>query len=330
MESKELWKKTLPIGLWKEINLKHLMNIALCIILIFVIIACNSNMQANQKEVSNALPSDIKNFIESREKFIESEKVDSIQTMNEQERIKYSQMKNLKRKKIDEEFVALRKKYEENDLILDVLSRFGCLLNDCSATSKGDGFAFYKDIDITQAIHNSLMDSNTFTSYPFFKEILKHNPNILTKKENVSLDLSPSANYANYEKIDIVWNADKTHIDFILYDKYFNKNICSRTANFIRFEQEKDGVKASYDARLIPYTQIKEVNDFINKSCECIHIGGEEPYDEQRANELMEIAQGCDDITKMRSNLQKKYKDDITTLKLLQREWQNYKEAFAE
>lgn len=36
-------------------------------------IACNSNMQANQKEVSNALPSDIKNFIESREKFIESE-----------------------------------------------------------------------------------------------------------------------------------------------------------------------------------------------------------------------------------------------------------------
>lgn len=306
------------------------MNLALCIILVFVIIACNSNMQANQKEVSNALPSDIKNFIESREKFIESENVNSIQTMNEQERIKYSQIKNLKRKEIDKEFVALRKKYEGNDLILDVLSRFGCLLNDCSATSKGNGFVFYKDIGITQAIHNSLMDRNTFTSYPFFKEILKAYPNILAKKENFSLDLSPSAKYRDYKKIDIVWNADKTHIDFILYDKYFNQNICSHTANFRRFKQEKDGVKASYGNRLIPYTQIKEVNDFINKSCECIHIGGEELYDEQRANELREMAQGCNDIPKMRSNLQKKYKDEITISKLLQREWQNYKEAFGE
>lgn len=307
------------------------MNIILCIILVFVIIACNSNMQANQKEVSNALPSDIKNFIESREKFIESENVNSIQTMNEQERIKYSQMKNLKRKEIDKEFVALRSKYKENDLILDILSQFGCLLNDCSATSKGDdGFVFYKGVDITEAINNSLMDRNTFTSYPFLKEILKHNPNILAKKENFSLDLSPSAKYRDYKKIDIVWSEDKTHIDFILYDKYFNQNICSHTANFRRFKQEKDGVKANYGNRLIPYTSIKEVDNFINKSCECIHIGGEEPYDEQRANELREMAQGCNDIPKMRSILQKKYKDDITISKLLQREWQNYKEAFGE
>ncbi len=306
-------------------------KMALYLVLVMAFIACNSNMQANQKEVSNALPSDIKNFMESREKFIESENVNSIQTMNEQERIKYSQMKNLKRKEIDKEFVALRSKYKENDLILDILSQFGCLLNDCSATSKGDdGFVFYKGVDITEAINNSLMDRNTFTSYPFFKEILKHNPNILAKKENFSLDLSPSANYANYEKIDIVWNEDKTHIDFILYDKYFNQNICSHTAGFRRFKQEKDGVKASYGNKLIPYTQIKEVDDFINKSCECIHIGGEEPYDEQRANELREMAQGCNDIPKMRSNLQKKYKDEITISKLLQREWQNYKEAFGE
>ncbi len=306
------------------------MNVALCIILVFVIIVCSSNMQANQKEASNALPSDIKNFIESRDKFIESENVDSIQTMNEQERIKYSQMKNLKRKEIDKEFVALHKKYKEDDLILDVLSRFGCLLDDCSATSKGDGFVFYKDIDIVQAIYISFIDRNTFTTYPFFKEILKHNPNILIKKENFSLDLSPSANYANYKKIDIVWSEDKAHIDFILYDKYFNQNICSHTASFRRFEQEKDGVKASYGDIQIPYTQIKEINNFINKSCECVYVGGEEPYDEQRANELREMAQGCNDIPKMRSNLQKKYKDDINISKLLQREWQNYKEAFGE
>lgn len=42
------------------------------------------------------------------------------------------------------------------------------------------------------------------------------------------------------------------------------------------------------------------------------------------------MAQGCNDIPKMRSNLQKKYKDEITISKLLQREWQNYKEAFGE
>ncbi len=302
------------------------------VVYLFLALFLMAYSSENMQDDKNAnLPNDIKNFIESREKFIESENVDSIQTMNEQERIKYSQMKNLKRKEIDKEFVALRSKYKENDLILDILSQFGCLLNDCSATSKGDdGFVFYKGVDITEAINNSLMDRNTFTSYPFFKEILKHNPNILAKKENFSLDLSPSAKYRDYKKIDIVWNADKTHIDFILYDKYFNQNICSHTAGFRRFKQEKDGVKASYGNRLIPYTQIKEVNDFINKSCECIHIGGEEPYDEQRANELREMAQGCNDIPKMRSNLQKKYKDEITISKLLQREWQNYKEAFGE
>ncbi|MDY2823303.1 MAG: hypothetical protein SOT27_03445 [Helicobacter sp.] len=251
--------------------------------------------------------------------------------MNEQERIKYSQMKNLKRKEIDKEFVALRSKYKENDLILDILSQYGCLLNDCSATSKGDdGFVFYKGVDITEAINNSLMDRNTFTSYPFFKEILETYPNILAKKENFSLDLSPSAKYRDYKKIDIVWSKDKTSIDFILYDEYFNQNICSHTASFTRFKQEKDGVKASYGYIQIPYTQDKEVNDFINKSCECIHIGGEEPYDEQRANELREMAQGCDDIPTMRSILQTKYKGDINLLKLLQREAQNYKEVFGE
>lgn len=295
---------------------------------LFLIAYSSENMQDDK----NAnLPNDIKNFIESREKFIESENVNSIQTMNEQERIKYSQMKNLKRKEIDKEFVALRSKYKENDLILDILSQYGCLLNDCSATSKGDdGFVFYKGVDITEAINNSLMDRNTFTSYPFFKEILETYPNILAKKENFSLDLSPSAKYRDYKKIDIVWSKDKTSIDFILYDEYFNQNICSHTANFKRFKQERDGVKASYGYMQIPYTQNKEVNDFINKSCECIHIGGEEPYDEQRANELREMAQGCDDIPTMRSILQTKYKGDINLLKLLQREAQNYKEVFGE
>ncbi|MDY5186239.1 hypothetical protein [Helicobacter trogontum] len=295
---------------------------------LFLIAYSSENMQDDK----NAnLPNDIKNFIESREKFIESENVNSIQTMNEQERIKYSQMKNLKRKEIDKEFVALRSKYKENDLILDILSQYGCLLNDCSATSKGDdGFVFYKGVDITEAINNSLMDRNTFTSYPFFKEILETYPNILAKKENFSLDLSPSAKYRDYKKIDIVWSKDKTSIDFILYDEYFNQNICSHTASFTRFKQEKDGVKASYGYIQVPYTQNKEVNDFINKSCECIHIGGEEPYDEQRANELREMAQGCNDIPTMRSILQTKYKGDINLSKLLQREVQNYKEVFGE
>lgn len=255
---------------------------------LFLIAYSSENMQDDK----NAnLPNDIKSFIESREKFIESENVDSIQTMNEQERIKYSQMKNLKRKEIDKEFVALRSKYKENDLILDILSQYGCLLNDCSATSKGDdGFVFYKGINIAEAINDSLMDNTTFTSYPFFKEILKRNPNILVKKENFSLVLSPSAKYSNYKKIDIVWSKDKTHIDFILYNQYFNENICSHTANFKRFKQERDGVKASYGYIQVPYTQNKEVNGFINKSCECIYVGGEEPYDEQRANELREMA----------------------------------------
>ena len=189
---------------------------------------------------------------------------------------------------------------------------------------------FYKGINIAEAINDSLMDNTTFTSYPFFKEILKRNPNILVKKENFSLVLSPSAKYSNYKKIDIVWSKDKTHIDFILYNQYFNENICSHTANFKRFKQERDGVKASYGYIQVPYTQNKEVNDFINKSCECIHIGGEEPYDEQWANELREMAQGCDDIPTMRSILQTKYKGDINLLKLLQREAQNYKEVFGE
>lgn len=304
----------------------------LILFLALFLIACNSeNGSENMQDDKNAnLPDDIKSFMESREAFIKSDEINSTKTMSEKERIEYSQRRDLQQKEIDKEFVALRKKYKENDFIMNVLSQYGCLLNDCSATSKGSGFVFYESIDITEAINNSLMDSNTFTSYPFFKEILKAYPNILAEKENFSLDLSSSAKYGDYKKIDIVWNKEKTHIDFILYDEYFNQNICSHTASFTRFKQEKDGVKASYGYMQIPYTQNKEVNDFINKSCECIYVGGEEPYDEQRASELEKIAQGCDDISKMRSILQTKYKGDINLSSLLQREAQNYKEAFGE
>lgn len=298
---------------------------------LFLVVYGSENMgsQNMQNDKNTNLPNDIKSFIESREAFIKADEINSAKTMSEKESIEYSQKRDLKQKEIDKEFVALRKKYKENDFIMSVLSQYGCLLNDCSATSKGDGFVFYKGINIAEAINDSLMDNTTFTSYPFFKEILKRNPNILVKKENFSLVLSPSAKYSNYKKIDIVWSKDKTHIDFILYNQYFNENICSHTANFKRFKQERDGVKASYGYMQIPYTQNKEVDDFINKSCECIYVGGEEPYDEQRANELEKMAQGCDDISKMRLNLQRKYKDDINA-SLLRREEQNYKEAFGE
>lgn len=299
---------------------------------LFLVVYGSENMGSkNTQNDKNAnLPNDIKSFIESREAFIKADEINSAKTMSEKESIEYSQKRDLKQKEIDKEFVALRKKYKENDFIMSVLSQYGCLLNDCSATSKGDGFVFYKGINIAEAINDSLMDNTTFTSYPFFKEILKRNPNILVKKENFSLVLSPSAKYSNYKKIDIVWSKDKTHIDFILYNQYFNENICSHTANFKRFKQEREGVKASYGYMQIPYTQNKEVDDFINKSCECIYVGGEEPYDEQRANELEKMAQGCDDISKMRLNLQRKYKDDINLSSLLRREEQNYKEAFGE
>lgn len=298
---------------------------------LFLVVYGSENMGSkNTQNDKNAnLPNDIKSFIESREAFIKADEINSAKTMSEKESIEYSQKRDLKQKEIDKEFVALRKKYKENDFIMSVLSQYGCLLNDCSATSKGDGFVFYKGINIAEAINDSLMDNTTFTSYPFFKEILKRNPNILVKKENFSLVLAPSAKYSNYKKIDIVWSKDKTHIDFILYNQYFNENICSHTANFKRFKQERDGVKASYGYMQIPYTQNKEVDDFINKSCECVYVGGEEPYDEQRANELEKMAQGCDDISKMRLNLQRKYKDDINA-SLLRREEQNYKEAFGE
>lgn len=298
---------------------------------LFLVVYGSENMGSKntQNDKNTNLPNDIKSFIESREAFIKADEINSAKTMSEKESIEYSQKRDVKQKEIDKEFVALRKKYKENDFIMSVLSQYGCLLNDCSATSKGDGFVFYKGINIAEAINDSLMDNTTFTSYPFFKEILKRNPNILVKKENFSLVLSPSAKYSNYKKIDIVWSKDKTHIDFILYNQYFNENICSHTANFKRFKQERDGVKASYGYMQIPYTQNKEVDDFINKSCECIYVGGEEPYDEQRANELEKMAQGCDDISKMRLNLQRKYKDDINA-SLLRREEQNYKEAFGE
>ncbi len=262
----------------------------------------------------NNLPDDIKNFIESREALSQADKAKSME----------------EEKELDREFVALRKKYKENDSILNALSQYGCLLSDCSATREGSGVLFYQDVDIVQAIYTSLMDRNTFVSYPFFKDIFIRNPNILAKNENFSLDLSPSSSYPKYEKMDIVWSKDKAQIDFILYDEFFSKSICSYTASFIRFKQEKEGVRASYGYTHIPYTQIREVDDFIIKSCECIHIGGEEPYDEQRANKLMEMAQGCEEISKTRLYLNEKYKDDTAILELLQKEWQNYKEAFGE
>ncbi|RDU59884.1 hypothetical protein CQA53_11185 [Helicobacter didelphidarum] len=290
------------------------------------LIACSSENMQNDKNAN--LPDDVESFMESREAFLKADKVNFVETMSEKETIEYNQKQHLKRKEIDKEFVALRKKYKGDDFVMDVLSQYGCLLDDCSATSKVDGFVFYKGADITEAINNSLMDRNTFTSYPFFKEILKHNPNILTRKENFSLDLSTNAKYRNYKKIDIVWSADKTNIDFILYDEYFNQNICSYTAGFTRFQQEKDGVRASYGYMQIPYTQIKEINDFINKSCECIHIGGEEPYDEQRANELDKMAQGCENLSKTRAILWKKYQGDTENLNLLQKEKEHQFEVY--
>ena len=55
---------------------------------------------------------------------------------------------------------------------MSILSQYGYLLNDCIATHKGDGFVFYKGVDIAEAINNSLMNDTTFTSYPFLKRFL--------------------------------------------------------------------------------------------------------------------------------------------------------------
>ncbi|MDY5823225.1 MAG: hypothetical protein SPJ83_10650 [Helicobacter sp.] len=54
----------------------------------------------------------------------------------------------------------------------NILSQYAYLPNDCIATNKDDGFAFYKGVDIAEAINNSLMDNTTFTSYPFLKRFL--------------------------------------------------------------------------------------------------------------------------------------------------------------
>ncbi|MCX2716992.1 hypothetical protein OQH61_04495 [Helicobacter sp. MIT 21-1697] len=83
---------------------------------------------------------------------------------------RHSQIQDLKQKEIDKEFVALRNKYKENNFIMNVLSQYGCLLNDCSATSKGNGFVFYKGVDITEAINNSLKDIRT-SKGEFIREI---------------------------------------------------------------------------------------------------------------------------------------------------------------
>ena len=48
--------------------------------------------------------------------------------------------------------------------------------------------------------------------------------------------------------------------------KYFNENICSHTASFTKFKQEKERVRASYGYMEIPYTQAKKANNFIHKS----------------------------------------------------------------
>lgn len=141
---------------------------------LFLVVYGSENMGSKntQNDKNTNLPNDIKSFIESREAFIKADEINSAKTMSEKESIEYSQKRDVKQKEIDKEFVALRKKYKENDFIMSVLSQYGCLLNDCSATSKGDGFVFYKGINIAEAINDSLMDNTTFTSYPFLKRFL--------------------------------------------------------------------------------------------------------------------------------------------------------------
>lgn len=124
----------------------------------------------NTQDDKNANPPDhIKNFIESRKAFLKADRVNSVKIMSEKEIMEYNQQRDLKQKEIDKEFVALRNKYKEDDLAMSVLSQYGCLLNDCSATNKGDGFVFYKGVDIAEAINDSLRDNTTLTSYPFLK-----------------------------------------------------------------------------------------------------------------------------------------------------------------
>lgn len=112
---------------------------AMYLFLTLFLIAYGSENMQNDKNAN--LPDDIKSFIESREAFIKVDEISSVKIMSEKERIEYSQKRDLKQKEIDKEFVALRKKYKGNDFIINVLSQYGCLLNDCSATSKGDAKA---------------------------------------------------------------------------------------------------------------------------------------------------------------------------------------------
>ncbi len=72
--------------------------------------------------------------------------------MSEKETMEYNQQRDLKQKEIDKEFVALRNKF---------FITIWLLLNDCIATHKGDGFVFYKGVDIAEAINNSLTDNTT-------------------------------------------------------------------------------------------------------------------------------------------------------------------------
>ncbi len=72
--------------------------------------------------------------------------------MSKKETMEYNQQRDLKQKEIDKIFVRYA---------TDILSQYGYLLNDCSATHKGDGFVFYKGVDIAEAINNSLMDNTT-------------------------------------------------------------------------------------------------------------------------------------------------------------------------
>ncbi|MWV61819.1 hypothetical protein DCO58_07520 [Helicobacter saguini] len=129
-----------------------------------------------------------------------------------------------------------------------------------------------------------------------------------------------------YNKVDIIWS--KNNLEFVLYNNDFMSNICNNYANFQRFSQKTNGVEATFGYKQIPRNTNKDTDSFINKSCECIHIGGEEIYNEKRAKELEKMLQGCKNLSQTRKILWEKYKQDKSSLKLLGQEKEYYSRVY--
>ncbi len=276
-------------------------------------ITINTIINSSNKNANKEIPLEIKIYENDYNEY----------TKNLESKKKY-QIANM----LDKRFIQLRYKYRNDLNILNILSKFSCIMPDCSSIIKDDVY-FYPKKTILQAYNTIIMDKNTniFNNL----DIIKEYDYILSSMQTTSIDLEnqylTNGKQIPYKTIKFVWeNPNKLIISLIPKEE-----ICQiyQYSYITTFLQDENGVTTKkYEEKLPMFLYPQDLVLFVNHSCACARALNYIPRlslnDYKSKNILIPNEKYCDMLESERKNLWEKYMQDSRIIGILQQEQRIY------